>query len=160
MKKKIKYLLTMLVVVFAMVTVCGCGDDNDDASRGTSILDEYVEKRNHAGDMARLDAVNTAIKTYVPDPDSHYSAGKVYTLTEMIELDDNDIIEPIVAEVFRFKGDLGTFQAKSKAFKGITTDDVLIRIDKSGMVSIYVESQEEDYGDYMAGNVEELVQYR
>ena len=160
MKKKIKYLLAMFVVVFAMVLVCGCDDENDSDIAGTTISSKYIEKKNHSKDMTMLDSINTAIKTYVADPGSNYDDGEIYTLTEIIKIDDDDIIRNILAETFDIKGKVGTFNAKSKAFDDITTDDVLIMIE-SGSVSIYVPSQVEEYNDYVVGIYgEELRDYR
>ena len=160
MKNKLRYLMTMLVVVFAMVAVCGCGDDDDDASRGTSISSEYVEKSKYADDVSNLDSVRTALLTYAADPNSKYSSGSVYTLTELLRKDDNNIMKPILFETFNIEGETGTFNATSKAFKGITTDDVLVCIARNGSASVYVPSQSKEYDDYKCGNVEELVQYR
>lgn len=159
MNKKIKYLLTMLVVVFAMVAVCGCGDDekDDDAKKNAASeeVNKYAEKSYHSKDIQALDSVNTAIKTYVAEPTATYADERVYTLTEMLENDSANVIKPIIAEAFSIKDDFGTFNAKSKAFKGVTTDDVLVCIDK-GMVSIYVESQEEGYSDFTTGYGKDL----
>ena len=150
MSKKIKYLLTMLGVVFAMVAVCGCGDDKEEKAAR-----EEAEREAYSKDIVALDSLKTAVMTYVCEPSSSYKDGKTYTLTEMIKIDKANIIKAVLAEAFNIKGNSGSFNASSKAFKGTTTDDVLISID-NGAVSIYVPSQVEGYNDYVVGNGKDL----
>lgn len=144
-------LVELIVVIAIMVVLI--------AVLGSTILG-YVEKSKHSKDMSALDATNTAIKTFIAEPTSEYSAG-IYTLEYLVKnCDKAGVIMPILAEVFvsnstTSNGTTTTtykFQGSSKAFDGITTADVYVKIEDNGSTSIFVESKKPGYSDYKSGN--------
>lgn len=162
MKRRFNCLLVMLVV-FATMVVSGCEDDN--ASKGNGIngaANEVVmesQREDYRRDITHLDGIKTAVATFVADGSSDYEDEHVYTLTELIEIDEVDIIKKVLSEIFDFNTkSKGTFNAKSKVFEGVTSDDVLICIE-SGAISIYVsvnEGYEDYYNSYSVGTSEKL----
>ena len=153
-------LVELIVVIAIMVVLI--------AVLGSTILG-YVEKSKHSKDIQALDAIKTACSTYVADGEGNYADDTTYTLTDLLGLaplpenapqgatqqpyDPNDVLQNTLSEVFTFnqEGTSATFNGSSKAFRNISSDDVLIRFE-DGAVSIYVESQEDDYDDYEVGD--------
>ena len=155
MKKNNKgFSLVELIVVIAIMVVLI-------AVLGSTILG-YVEKSKYSKDISALDSIQTAVSTYVGDPDSDFPdniATTPATLTALMAntSDVSNVISPILREVFAITdtatGHTGTFNASSEAFDEITTDDVLILIE-NGAVSICVPvnaAQADDYNAYTAG---------
>ena len=107
----------------------------------------------HPKDMSALDSINTAMKTFIAEPDSKYTDGVVYNLTGIMAstVDVNGVVKPILSEVFDMSASPATFNGDSDAFENVDADDVLIGI-KDGAVSIYVESDDLDYSNYVVGD--------
>lgn len=146
MKKNNKgFSLVELIVVIAIMVVLI-------AVLGSTILG-YVEKSKHSKDISALDSINTAMKTFVAEPDSEYTDGVVYNLTGIMSnaVDVNGVVNPILSEVFDMSASPAEFNGDSDAFENVTADDVLIGI-KDGAVSIYVESDDSDYSNYVVGD--------
>ena len=146
MKKNNKgFSLVELIVVIAIMVVLI-------AVLGSTILG-YVEKSKHSKDMSALDSINTAMKTFIAEPDSKYTDGVVYNLTGIMAstVDVNGVVKPILSEVFNMSASPATFNGDSDAFDAVDADDVLIGI-KDGAVSIYVKSNDSDYSNYVVGD--------
>lgn len=156
MKKNNKgFSLVELIVVIAIMVVLI-------AVLGSTILG-YVEKSKYSKDISALDSVKTAVSTYVGDPESKFPANIKTTPVTLTALmadtsDVSGVIAPILKEVFKLTTDAsgktsGTFNSSSKAFDGITTDNVWVTID-DGAVSICVSvnaAEKDDYKPYTAG---------
>ena len=152
-------LVELIVVIAIMVVLI--------AVLGSTILG-YVEKSKHSKDIQALDALKTAASTYVADGEGNYADNTVYTLADFLpqpSADDADgdagddaaaVLDPYgvfrrtLSEVFTFTDDTADFTGTSKAFRDVDEDDVFIRFN-DGAVSIYVESQDDDYDDYEVG---------
>lgn len=136
-------LVELIVVIAIMVVLI--------AVLGSTILG-YVEKSKHSKDMSALDATNTAIKTFIAEPTSDYKEG-TYSLDHLVEhCDTAKVIMPILADTFTEQSD-GTylFNSSSKAFKGIKTSDVYVKIEANGSTSIFIESKDTGYSNYTSG---------
>ena len=152
-------LVELIVVIAIMVVLI--------AVLGSTILG-YVEKSKHSKDIQALDALKTAASTYVADGEGNYADNTVYTLADFLPqpsaddadgdagddaaavLDPNGVFRRTLSEVFTFTDDTADFTGTSKAFRDVDEDDVFIRFN-DGAVSIYVESQDDDYDDYEVG---------
>ena len=131
-------LVELIVVIAIMVVLI--------AVLGSTILG-YVDKSKYSKDISALDSVNTAVKTFVADPNSTYEDG-YYTLADLVDedVDKGNVIKPILAEVFT---EAGNFNNASKAFKDLTWSEVKVAIFK-GAVSVYVDAGT-DFEPYRAG---------
>ncbi len=146
MKKNNKgFSLVELIVVIAIMVVLI-------AVLGSTILG-YVEKSKHSKDISALDSINTAMKTFVAEPNSEYTDGIVYTLTGIMSnaVDVNGVVKPNLSEVFDMSATPATFNGDSDAFDAVNANNVLIGI-KDGAVSIYVKSDDPDYSNYVVGD--------
>ena len=134
-------LVELIVVIAIMVVLI--------AVLGSTILG-YVDKSKYSKDITALDSINTAVKTFVAEPDSKYDNGDLYKLSTLMS-DANDpsgVLESILGEVFTGSN----FNNASAAFEGITTDDVLVCI-TDGAVAVRVPSKDTPkYKDYTAGD--------
>ena len=140
-------LVELIVVIAIMAVLIGV--------LGSTILG-YVEKSKYSKDLSALDSINTAIKTFVAEPNSEYTDGTEYTLTQIMNttnMDKGNVVAPILSEVFDTTASPAAFNESSDAFKDITADNVKICIE-DGAVSILVESKDEDYADYTVGKHE------
>lgn len=137
-------LVELIVVIAIMVVLI--------AVLGSTILG-YVDKSKYSKDISALDSVNTAVKTFVAEPDTKYDNGKLYKLsTLMTETHDpNGVLKSILKEVFT---DAGDFNNASKSFANTTTSNVFVKI-TDGAVSIHVESAD-SYADYGVGEKESI----
>lgn len=151
MKKNNKgFSLVELIVVIAIMVVLI-------AVLGSTILG-YVEKSKYSKDISALDSINTAMKTFIAEPDSVYSDDTTYTLDDIMDdaMDVNGVVAPILSEVFNIDEDnldASTFNADSDAFNNILASDVLVRI-TDGAVSICVpvnNAEADDYDAYTVG---------
>ena len=136
-------LVELIVVIAIMVVLI--------AVLGSTILG-YVDKSKYSKDITALDAINTAVKTYVAEPDSNYTSGTLYKLSTLMSAtnDPNQVLSSILAEVF---DSTGNFVNASDAFDGITKDSVLVCI-TDGAVAIKVPSSKTPkFKDYTAGDV-------
>ena len=135
-------LVELIVVIAIMVVLI--------AVLGSTILG-YVEKSKHSKDMTAMDAVNTAVKTFIAEPNSEYAAG-TYTLEYLVtKCDKSSVIMPILADTFTKSGDDYKFEGTSKAFKDVTWADVFVKIESNGSTSIFVKSNETGYDSYISG---------
>ena len=137
-------LVELIVVIAIMVVLI--------AVLGSTILG-YVDKSKYSKDITALDSVNTAVKTFVAEPDTVYEDGQLYKLSTLMTTahDPNGVLKSILKEVFT---DAGDFNNASKSFAKTTTDNVFVRID-AGAVSIHVNS-EDSYADYGVGEKESI----
>ena len=145
-------LVELIVVIAIMVVLI--------AVLGSTILG-YVDKSKYSKDITALDSINTALKTYVAEPTSHYKPGEVYTLSQLIndditvdsvtkKGDPQGVIKSILGEVFDANGN---FNNSSKSFGGITYASVQVSISSTGAVSILVPAKDEyKYDDYKVGD--------
>ena len=154
MKKNNKgFSLVELIVVIAIMVVLI-------AVLGSAILG-YVEKSKYSKDISALDSINTAMKTFIAEPDSVYVDGTVYNLGQIMgdTMDVNGVVAPILAEVFDIDDDApgdSAFNADSDAFDGIIAENVLVTI-TDGAVSICVpvnNAESDDYDAYTVGGHE------
>lgn len=136
-------LVELIVVIAIMVVLI--------AVLGSTILG-YVDKSKYSKDITALDSINTAVKTFVAEPDTVYEDGQLYKLSTLMkpEHDPNGVLTSILKEVFDGKD----FNNASKSFAKTTTDNVFVRID-AGAVSIHVNS-EDSYADYGVGEKESI----
>jgi prepilin-type N-terminal cleavage/methylation domain-containing protein len=137
-------LVELIVVIAIMVVLI--------AVLGSTILG-YVDKSKYSKDISALDSVNTAVKTFVAEPDSVYTDGTTYKLSTLMTdaHDPNGVLESILKEVFAADGD---FNNASKSFAQTTTSNVFVKI-SGGAVSIHVDSVD-SYADYGVGEKESI----
>ena len=145
-------LVELIVVIAIMVVLI--------AVLGSTILG-YVDKSKYSKDITALDSINTAMKTYVAEPTSHYAPGETYTLAQLInnditvngvtkKADPQGVIKSILGEVFDASGN---FNNASKSFLGIDYSDVQVSISATGAVSILVPADDQyGYDDYKVGD--------
>ena len=134
-------LVELIVVIAIMVVLI--------AVLGSTILG-YVDKSKYSKDITALDSINTAVKTFVAEPDSVYTSGQTYKLSTLMSTtsDPSGVLASILGEVF--KGD--DFNNASAAFADVKTSNVYVCI-TDGAVSILVESKENPkYKHYTAGD--------
>ena len=135
-------LVELIVVIAIMVVLI--------AVLGSTILG-YVDKSKYSKDITALDAINTAVKTYVAEPDSNYTSGTLYKLSTLMSAtnDPNQVLSSILAEVFKSDGD---FVNASDAFKNVKKENVYVCI-TNGAVAILVESNDNPkYKHYTVGD--------
>ena len=137
-------LVELIVVIAIMVVLI--------AVLGSTILG-YVDKSKYSKDISALDSVNTAVKTFVAEPDSVYVDGTTYKLSTLMDAnhDPNGVLTSILKEVFKADGD---FNNASKSFANTNTSNVFVKI-SGGAVSIHVDSVD-GYADYGVGEKESV----
>ena len=146
-------LVELIVVIAIMVVLI--------AVLGSTILG-YVDKSKYSKDITALDSINTAMKTFVAEPKSVYTANTVYTLNTLangsttddegntVARDNQEVIKTILGEVFTADGN---FKNASKSFENITLSNVWVYISATGAVSIHVEADDtQKYDDYEVGD--------
>ena len=142
-------LVELIVVIAIMVVLI--------AVLGSTILG-YVDKSKHAKDISALDSINTAVKTFVGDPNNLAPDGE-YTLSALITTHDKgNVILPILAEAFAVNGKDSSstgigdikFNNSSKTFNGLTLSKIKVVI-LDGAVSVYAPVQSGKYDAYKAG---------
>lgn len=155
-KKMIGMLMAMTIIGSI---VSGCSKDSTDEKNATEqgVL-EYKEKSSYSKDIQALATIKTAVATYLVGSDAVYEDSKEYTLKELINIDSQNVIASLVEQIFISQGNGGAlvFDASSKVFEGITTDDVRVVINK-GLISILVPVNagwEDEYDPYVAGTYE------
>ena len=163
MKKDNKgFSLVELIVVIAIMVVLV-------AVLGSTILG-YVDKSKYSKDIQGLDALKTAISTYVADPKCSYANDTEYDLLTLMgsTTDPSGVIVSTLEEVFKIEYDKdgegkitgiksAVFNHSSNAFKGLEAGDIKIKI-KNGAVSILApvaKDQEGDFDAYIVGTAYE-----
>ena len=137
-------LVELIVVIAIMVVLI--------AVLGSTILG-YVEKSKYSKDMQALDAVNTAVKSFVAEPDSKYTSGQTYKLSTLMAAaqDERQVISSMLNEIL----DGGDFVNASQIFDSVNTDTIYVCI-TNGAVAILAEiDQGEDaskYDNYEVGD--------
>ena len=142
-------LVELIVVIAIMVVLI--------AVLGSTILG-YVDKSKHAKDISALDSINTAVKTFVGDPNNTAPDGQ-YTLSDLVtNYDSGNVILPILAEAFAVGGKTSSstgiadieFNNASKTFEGLKLKDIKVVI-IDGAVSVYAPVKAGKYDPYNAG---------
>ena len=137
-------LVELIVVIAIMVVLI--------AVLGSTLLG-YVEKSKYSKDMQALDAVNTAVKSFVAEPDSKYTSGQTYKLSTLMAAaqDERQVISSMLNEIL----DGGDFVNASQIFDSANTDTIYVCI-TNGAVAILAEiDQGEDaskYDNYEVGD--------
>lgn len=137
-------LVELIVVIAIMVVLI--------AVLGSTILG-YVEKSKYSKDMQALDAVNTAVKSFVAEPDSKYDSGTVYKLSTLMDAskDERQVISGMLNEIL----DGNDFVNASQVFDGVNTDTILVCI-TNGAVAILAEIDDDadasKYDNYEVGD--------
>ena len=135
-------LVELIVVIAIMVVLI--------AVLGSTILG-YVDKSKYSKDITALDSINTAMKTFVAEPTSKYTAGQTYKLSELMTPanDPQGVIASILGEVFTGED----FNNASKSFEATKTTNVMVSISATGAVSILVDADNNlKYDDYKVGD--------
>ena len=98
--------------------------------------------------------VKTALSCFVIDGKDEFIDGKEYTLTEIFELDPQNIVKGICEDIFYIANNSKLIlDAYSNVFKDITLDNVYVCIE-NGAISIYIavnEQYSDDYEPYVLG---------
>ena len=131
-------LVELIVVIAIMVVLI--------AVLGSTILG-YVEKSKYSKDMQALDAVNTAVKSFVAEPDSKYESGVTYKLSTLMApaQDERQVISGMLNEIL---DDAGDFENASQIFDSVNTGTIYVCI-TNGAVAIRAEiDQGEDTSKY------------
>ena len=137
-------LVELIVVIAIMVVLI--------AVLGSTILG-YVEKSKYSKDMQALDAVNTAVKSFVAEPDSKYTSGTTYKLSTLMaaDQDERQVISSMLNEILDGKD----FVNASQIFDSVNTDTIYVCI-TNGAVAIRAEiDSDEDaskYDNYEVGD--------
>ena len=148
MKKNNKgFSLVELIVVIAIMVVLV-------AVLGSTILG-YVDKSKHSKDMQALDALKTAVSSFVADPNCKYTNNSTYTLDALraTGVDPKGVINATLKEVFQTNDeDVYDFQNSSSVFDGVNGGTVYVCI-SDGAVSILAESSDPtNFSHYTAGD--------
>ena len=162
MKPKSNALMWVLIVIAALIIVVfgtffaltACVG----AAIGGTIIDA-VDETQYDSDTGMFINISTAVKTFVADPASNYVDGQTYTLTELMDSDNDTmgIIKPILLdrEVIEDSGSsVYKLYCVSDVFEDTTTDDVLVSID-DGSVSIYIPANmkyRDEFDSFKYGN--------
>ena len=138
-------LVELIVVIAIMVVLI--------AVLGSTILG-YVDKSKYSKDLQALDAVNTAVKSFVAEPESKYTNGTTYTLSALMQasMDESGVLNSMLAEIFN---DAGDFENASNVFSNINTGTVYVCI-TDGAVAILAPmadgTDEDKYDPYEVGD--------
>lgn len=152
MKSKYKNIIFLTMYILIAMVMSGCSNEDNFIYNFVHDNNEaYREKEDYKKDIEKLDVLSESVRELVNDNKSSYKEKQEYTLKELMQLEAKGYIYVQIFKIFP-QNDEGehVFNASSKYFEGVTTEDVLIYIE-NGQVSLYVPSCEGKYTSYKTG---------
>lgn len=134
----------------------------------SSDIDNRDERIKYNDDISKLDYISTPINVFIVEEELvaeqynkeiGYQTNYIYKLSTLMNgkttingkedyIDSHRIIKGLLKDFFT---DDYKFKASSRAFSGITTDDIFVCILSNGAVNIYIKSNDDDYDPFIKG---------
>ena len=131
-----------IVIVLSLLMFSGCSREYAKQLEKEAKTD--IANSKYSVDTIRFDYVKSGVKKYFENTEGSYEKNTTYTLTEIMDKDEKNIVLNTILEAcdVEKKGSQYILELESDAFKGTTSDKIIISVEENQFsVSVDVNSE-------------------